>query len=804
MCRYVGPPASSSAHVDAGGVLLAIGRRKRCGLRLLRDLEVSSVHAELRLVGDGDGDDNVALRDVKSTNGSKLNGQPLEPMEDRAVADGDLLSVGRSIVRVLFVPHEAKQGSEDQKKQVFESKTEEKEVVVEKRKPEDDVVVVSEEEKAKSEENLSDDRKTEEEDDERPQEPEKEPRGQLVESKRTADDDVFESPKGMAKRVEQVAASKRVTCMVCGRWLGMLDVMEQQLHINACLDGRQEADPSSLLLHSRGEQPTRRPGKKRKRRTGADPEQDQLTLALVLSKSMVGADRQADMQLSLVRQELEQVDAQMAKLAKKRVALIKSMAKLEKKAAKLRKSQVRPPEEVRALLQLERALDAIFPRDREIADVCETKRRRPTRRRWANGEERTLESPRSPSLSQDELRDDKEVDSQRSGRVPFWDRASQKPMFDAKERQVYYNSVLLPFLPPEGETGDISKTVDVPMDVDGIRLTEKSVPESRHGHIDQESEAPAVVKRAFPRWEDNMAFICDQEPNALRDAIDTVKHAQESGNVKDLLQSMMTQPDVSDDGLEEHERQEVCAYLEATMQQVLDSKTREFGGDVGALNAVIELLDNEESYSDGAFRRSRKGLAQTQLACGHESDSQDEGVISISDSDSESDTERAPYSEGQGSLNEKEDSDSGIPATATEPATPGEVEDKLESEEAPVLKANKPAKAPLDNSEDSNSVLDEGSTHIPVTLTNRDDEPMSTSEEDCTDEEPRRESNSTTDPEARILETLRANEQLYERVLLLQPLSLPEFISHLQSAGVKSSRQLVASTLDRNGITFHN
>lgn len=69
--------------------VIAIGRHPMCDLRLdtERDLDVSARHAEIRVVN------GVAmLRDVGSSNGTSVNGQPL--VGERALFDGDVIQLG--------------------------------------------------------------------------------------------------------------------------------------------------------------------------------------------------------------------------------------------------------------------------------------------------------------------------------------------------------------------------------------------------------------------------------------------------------------------------------------------------------------------------------------------------------------------------------------------------------------------------------------------------------------------------------------------------------------------------------------
>ncbi|HEY3286390.1 MAG TPA: trypsin-like peptidase domain-containing protein [Gemmatimonadaceae bacterium] len=69
--------------------IIAIGRHPMSDLRLdtEKDLDVSARHAEIRIVGG-----TATLRDVGSSNGTRVNGQPL--VGERALFDGDVIALG--------------------------------------------------------------------------------------------------------------------------------------------------------------------------------------------------------------------------------------------------------------------------------------------------------------------------------------------------------------------------------------------------------------------------------------------------------------------------------------------------------------------------------------------------------------------------------------------------------------------------------------------------------------------------------------------------------------------------------------
>lgn len=81
--------ARSGARETFSKSVITIGRHPMNDLRLdtEKDLDVSSRHAEIRLVGT-----TATIRDVGSSNGTKVNGQPL--VGERALFEGDVIALG--------------------------------------------------------------------------------------------------------------------------------------------------------------------------------------------------------------------------------------------------------------------------------------------------------------------------------------------------------------------------------------------------------------------------------------------------------------------------------------------------------------------------------------------------------------------------------------------------------------------------------------------------------------------------------------------------------------------------------------
>jgi len=82
-----GPDEGKTAEVDRESV--AIGRGDDCGLCLADDL-VSLIHALVEPINGG-----CRVRDMESTNGTAVNGQPVS---ERRLMFGDTITVGRTVI----------------------------------------------------------------------------------------------------------------------------------------------------------------------------------------------------------------------------------------------------------------------------------------------------------------------------------------------------------------------------------------------------------------------------------------------------------------------------------------------------------------------------------------------------------------------------------------------------------------------------------------------------------------------------------------------------------------------------------
>lgn len=365
-------------------------------------LEVSSVHAEFRLVQSGTG---VALRDVKSTNGTKLNGSPLKPLQDYPLSDGDQVAVGRTSLRFVKVVHGSQCGEDGEvdtasvnassaiapaSGSVLTSSASSS-VAQPAAAP---VVIVLDDESAEEREesaaasasasvsasaSASASAAGPGDTDNRADQPDTEPAyDDLVpkplnsvvgsdDEEESKKDDVESSLKKKSKGDKEVkcrtggvdeSTPEEATCTVCKATIGLLDLLEQQAHLNECLGGRvavkatsaEEVKPKSRKRANaaggaiRAKKPRKpkagdgagddaaavpKPRKPRKRKRANAGESIELALALNGNPKM-NKEQQTDMQLKATKKKLEELDAQMAKLAKRRVNLVKTLNRLER------------------------------------------------------------------------------------------------------------------------------------------------------------------------------------------------------------------------------------------------------------------------------------------------------------------------------------------------------------------------------------------------------------------------------------------------------------------------------------------
>ncbi|OYT69837.1 MAG: GGDEF domain-containing protein [Chloracidobacterium sp. CP2_5A] len=83
--------------------VLRIGRGSDAELRLENDDEASRLHAKVERCETPTGHFQYWLTDLRSTNGTQLNGIPLVPGEPVLLHDGDKFSIGRHILKFTFL-----------------------------------------------------------------------------------------------------------------------------------------------------------------------------------------------------------------------------------------------------------------------------------------------------------------------------------------------------------------------------------------------------------------------------------------------------------------------------------------------------------------------------------------------------------------------------------------------------------------------------------------------------------------------------------------------------------------------------
>ncbi|KAG6615560.1 SMAD/FHA domain [Phytophthora cinnamomi] len=582
---------------------LSIGRKKRCWLRLPKDLEVSSVHAEFRFV---DGGQRVALRDAKSTNGTKLNGSSLKPLQDYPLGDGDVVAVGRTSLRFVQVVHGQQcreEGDVDDASTTPASGS----VLTSgaaslvARPAADPVVIVLDDESAEEREasaasgsaslSASVSVAGAASGDTPVGQPDTEPaHDDLVlkplksvvvsvgdkESKKDGNDDVETS---LAKKRKGNKDGNRravcvdeftsvvATCMVCKATIGQLDLLEQQAHLNECLGGRvvvkapSEVKPKTRKRASTASGATRakkprkpkaegdedpaalpKPKKPRKRKRADVGENIELALALT-GKSKMDKEQQTDIQLKATKKKLEDLDVQMAKLAKRRANLVKTLDRLERTKEKLRKSEVLPPGKVKKFLDLKAALDAIFPDNRQ-AHTVERYAGKTDAEDGSDVAKRYAPTKWSVSEAAANCDEEKQAELAAVAAISMWARASQQLFGLQRDTLLYRNTVLRAFLGDDDVDSDSfvmgnadsadndDEDAELEREIDSEARAESApAPENVDGDdisiswTPCEADVPAVVKRVFPNWQRDMIFLQDQTAEELEMALEAMNEA---------------------------------------------------------------------------------------------------------------------------------------------------------------------------------------------------------------------------------------------------------------------------------------
>ncbi|GLE11485.1 hypothetical protein PINS_up023941 [Pythium insidiosum] len=328
-----------------------------------RDLEVSGVHAELRVTASLPSLWRVVVVDRQSTNGSKLNGSALAARQENELSPQDLLQFGKSVLRFSVSTSDAT-SSEDVKEESIATAAD---VTQQPEQP------ATSESAVVAPDVVTDENAFENNGDDAVRRPE-------LKRQREAEEEPVTTA---ALRADGPSSE----CMVCGMSLAGFSILEQQFHVNACLDGGAGAlltRPSSAATSTA----ERRTSKKARRQL----QQQQLTsstddaemaMALTLSKSLVGPEQEVDMKMALLHGELAQVDAEMRKLSKRRAAILKKLERLEKAKRKVRQARVLSPELALQALDLELALAVLFPESQQqLREPATARKTRVSMVRW--------------------------------------------------------------------------------------------------------------------------------------------------------------------------------------------------------------------------------------------------------------------------------------------------------------------------------------------------------------------------------------------------------------------------------------
>ncbi|KAI9912839.1 hypothetical protein PsorP6_006090 [Peronosclerospora sorghi] len=360
--------------------------------------------------------------------------------------------------------------------------------------------------------------------------------------------------------ITEVVEECEATCTKCNEAIGQLDVLRQQEHFNECIGGRVatvQTKASKPKTRKRGNAgsgvprakkcprkpmsdqhvndslasvtKTRRPRKGKKADSGED-----IVLALALNDmSKMDPEQQTDLQLAAAKQKLEQLDEQMAKLTKQRGNLVKKLNRLEKAKEKLRKSQVLLPAKARELLDFKAALDAVFPSDREAFP----KGRRSVKEQTDDTSVIARYAPSTRKTSVSPTDDEAKVAAVAA--ISMWSRASQQMFGLPSESLLYRNSILQSFEDPEdGGSGCIIKRDDGQAEKEGkdptvaCELSNETcgVASAPSDCTVEEKpcdpDVPDYVKRVFPNWARDLAFLKDQSPDAIEVALKVMNDAQ--------------------------------------------------------------------------------------------------------------------------------------------------------------------------------------------------------------------------------------------------------------------------------------
>ncbi|KAK1929816.1 hypothetical protein P3T76_014662 [Phytophthora citrophthora] len=652
---------------------LSIGRKKRCWLRLPNDLEVSSAHAEFRFV---EGGKRVAIRDSKSTNGTKLNGNPLKPHQNYQLNNGDLVGVGKTCLRFEQVVHGQLCGGKAEANittAVGSGLMSSASLPVAKVAGVPEVIVLDADldiDPASGLIEAAEDVPSVAGPTEAPvDQPDTEPgldevvlvKPAMVGAVSDVNNEKKSKGEGAKTNVDTSTEKKQrtgavhgytpeeATCTVCNAVIGQLDLLEQQAHLNECLGGRvvvsaqlsTKAAPKSRKRGNvddpapRAKKPRKpkasseadaapKARKPRKRKRATDAGED-IELALALTgKTKLSKEAQTDAQLAVAKKKLEQLDEQMAKLAKRRVSLVKTLDRLERTKEKLRKSQVLPPAKVLQFLDLKAALVSIFPNNRQAqpADrfvdkqLMSTVAKQYTPSRWSDTE---------VAIDCD---NEKQVELATVAAISMWARASQQLFGLRRDTLLYRNSVLRAYFgddegPASSIHGDDLGDEENDDGDDGVDYEPEQKLEDKLESISSDREVPDVVKRVFLNWQRDLAFLHEQTAEELEMALEAMNEAQAQADLIDKNEKEASGLEVAalESILSPREEQRLaCKYMAQVMRKLIDEK-----------KAHPDVGDHSEEVQQDVVLSSAEDVGKLQQAA---------DIVAARDNDAELETVR--------------------------------------------------------------------------------------------------------------------------------------------------------------------
>ncbi|DBA05044.1 TPA: hypothetical protein N0F65_000732 [Lagenidium giganteum] len=470
-------------------------------------------------------------------------------------------------------------------------------------------------------------------------------------------------------------------------------------------------------------------------------------MAVALSKSMVDKEQEIDVDIALVSSEIASIDGQIQKLLRKKETLVKKLAKLEKARLKAAKSVVLAPDETK-LFDLDKAFQVLFPPNLKAASFASS-------RRWMRSAVAigavAMYKPRYALP------------------MNMWARAAQVIPSAMTEEQMYYNSVLRPFLPPS-----VVKQVE---EATEAMTSDKS--HKGHGmvgcaHNAMDAHAPGTppsVHRVFPKWRENCEFMGTQSASQLEDALQELQKS---------MNDFAAEPEEELDGRDDpdssapaqrHDELDAYLHVKQVMLRLLHEKRRtahEVAARVTSIDEANVLSTPEEPPEQ---QSNHTNADDTSGASTTASNRIDTSIISIQDSSDEG--EDSKYSNSD-----------------------------VASDQEQIVGADE-----VVNPE--NACLHTGlvgGTAVTLASVGSGPPSIAPSATICadTDADDVR-ADSTMDD--LLMRALQRNEQFYEQVLLLQPIDVDELFTYLTQCpeftnGQRCTKSYLFPFLDRNGITF--